>query len=103
MKDPKTEKEEKDEEEKRDVILVDKNFKYSHLYIKIFTTKIDTNKADRITKGKFDITSFSWNPNGRNIVFSQSLEPTFNSRFVSGDISIVNVKSKTTILSITSR
>lgn len=96
MKDPKTEKEEKDEEEKRDVILVDKNFKYSHLYIKTFTTKIDTNKADRITKGKFDITSFSWNPNGRNIVFSQSLEPTFNSRFVSGDISIVNVKSKTT-------
>ena len=95
MKDPKTEKEEKDEEEKRDVILVDKNFKYSHLYIKTFTTKIDTNKADRITKGKFDITSFSWNPNGRNIVFSQSLEPTFNSRFVSGDISIVNVKSKT--------
>ena len=95
MKDPKTEKEEKDEKEKRDVILVDKNFKYSHLYLKSFTTNIDTTNGDRITKGEYDITSFSWNPNGKNIVFSQSLEPTFNSRFVSGDISLVNVKSKT--------
>ena len=95
MKNPKTEKEEKDEKEKRDVILVDKNFKYSHLYLKTFTTKVDTNKANRITKGEFDITSFNWNPNGRNIVFAQSLEPTFNSRFISGDISLVNVKSKT--------
>ena len=95
MKNPKTEKEEKDEKEKRDVILVDKNFKYSHLYLKTFSTKVDTNKADRITKGEFDITSFNWNPNGRNIVFAQSLEPTFNSRFISGDISLVNVKSKT--------
>ena len=95
MKNPKTEKEEKDEKEKRDVILVDKNFKYSHLYLKTFSTNVDTNKADRITKGEFDITSFNWNPNGRNIVFAQSLEPTFNSRFISGDISLVNVKSKT--------
>ena len=95
MKNPKTEKEEKDEKEKRDVILVDKNFKYSHLYLKTFSTNVDTNKADRITKGEFDITSFNWNPNGRNIVFAQSLEPTFNSRFISGDISLVNIKSKT--------
>ena len=95
MKDPKTEKEEKDEKEKRDVILVDKNFKYSHLYLKSFTTNIDTTNGDRITKGEYDITSFSWNPNGKNIVFSQSLEPTFNSRFVSGDISIVNINSET--------
>jgi|ETNmetMinimDraft_8_1059916.scaffolds.fasta_scaffold01704_4 dipeptidyl aminopeptidase/acylaminoacyl peptidase len=95
MKNPKTEKEEKDEKEKRDVILVDKNFKYSHLYLKSFTTNIDTTNGDRITKGEYDITSFSWNPNGKNIVFSQSLEPTFNSRFVSGDISIVNVNSET--------
>ena len=95
MKNPKTEKEEKDEKEKRDVILVDKNFKYSHLYLKSFTTNIDTTNGDRITKGEYDITSFSWNPNGKNIVFSQSLEPTFNTRFISGDISLVNVKSKT--------
>ena len=69
MKDPKTEKEEKDEKEKRDVILVGKNFKYSHLYLKSFTTNIDTTNGDRITKGEYDITSFSWNPNGKNIVF----------------------------------
>ena len=95
MKDPKTEQEEKNEKEKKDVILVDQNFKYSHIYLKTFSTEIDTLKADRITKGQYDITSFSWGPNGNKIVFSQSLEPTFNSRYVSGDISIVNVKSKT--------
>ena len=95
MKDPKTEKEEKDEKEKRDVILVDKNFKYSHLYLKSFATNIDSSKGNRITKGKYDISSFSWNPNGKYIAFSHSIEPTFNSRFISGDISIANIKSKT--------
>ena len=95
MKDPLTEKEEKDEKEKRDVILVDKNFKYSHLYIKAFTTKIDTTESDRITKGNYHITDFNWKPNGKTIVFSQSIDPTINSRFVSGDISQVNIRTKT--------
>ena len=36
MKDPKTEEEEKNEKEKKDVIMVDQNFKYSHLYVKQF-------------------------------------------------------------------
>ena len=95
MKDPLTEKEEKDEKEKRDVILVDKNFKYSHLYIKVFTTKIDTTKSDRITKGNYHITDFNWKPNGKTIVFSKSIDPTINSRFVSGDISLINIRTKT--------
>ena len=38
------------EKEKKDVILVDQNFKYSHIYIKNFTTEVDTNKSERFTE-----------------------------------------------------
>ena len=95
MTDPKSEQEEKDEREKRDVILVDQNFKYSHLYLKSFSTEKDTSKATRITEGDFHITDFNWNPNNKTIVFTHTIEPTINSQFVSGDISVVNLKTKT--------
>ena len=95
MTDPKTEQEEKDKKEKRDVILVDQNFKYSHIYLKSFLAKKDTSKASRITDGTYHITDFNWNPNNKTIVFSHSIEPTINSQFVSGDISVVNIKTKT--------
>jgi dipeptidyl aminopeptidase/acylaminoacyl peptidase len=94
MKDPETDEEEKNKKEKRDVILVDKNFKYGHIYTKKFNLKSDTSKAERITNGNYDITNFDWNPNGKNIAFSHRPEPTFNSGFVSGDISIVNLSNK---------
>ena len=94
MKDSKTEEEEKNEKEKKDVILVDKNFKYSHLYLKQFHSNLDTTKAERITEGQYDITGFDWHPDGSQIVFSHALEPTFNSKYESGDISIVNLSSK---------
>ena len=95
MTDPKTEQEEKDKKEKRDVILVDQNFKYSHIYLKSFLAKKDTSKASRITDGTYHITDFNWNPNNKTIVFSHTIEPTINSQFVSGDISVVNIKTKT--------
>ena len=95
MTDPKTEQEEKDEKEKRDVILVDQNFKYSHIYLKSFLAKKDTSMSSRITDGNYHITDFNWNPNNKTIVFSHTIEPTINSQFVSGDISVVNIKTKT--------
>ena len=95
MIDAKTEQEEKNEKEKKDVILVDQNFKYSHIYLKTFSTKKDTSKASRITEGDFHITHFNWNPNNKAIVFAHTIEPTINSQFVSGDISVVNIKTKT--------
>ena len=94
MQDPKTELEEKNEKEKKDVIMVDQNFKYSHLYLKKFSSGIDTTKAEKITEGNFDITGFDWDPDGSQIVFAHAKEPTFNSRYISGDISIVKMSSK---------
>ena len=96
MKDPKSEEEETEEEEKRDVILVDQNFKNNHIYLKTFTTEIDTTEADKITSGSFTVNTFNWSPDGRLIVFSHSEEPTFNSRSITGDISVVTVAKKST-------
>ena len=96
MKDPKSEEEETEEEEKRDVILVDQNFKNNHIYLKRFTTEIDTTEADKVTSGSFTVNAFNWSPDGRLIVFSHSEEPTFNSRSITGDISVVTVANKTT-------
>lgn len=94
MKDPLTDEEEKDKKEKRDVILVDQNFKLSHIYTKKFNSKSDTTKATRLTNGAYDITGFDWSPDGKKIVFSHRPEPTFNSGFGLGDISIVNLSNK---------
>mgnify|MGYP006186665227 FL=1 len=94
MKDPLTDEEEKDKKEKRDVILVDQNFKLSHIYTKKFNSKSDTTKATRLTNGAYDITGFDWSPDGKKIVFSHRPEPTFNSGFILGDISIVNLSNK---------
>ena len=94
MKDSKSEEEEKNEKEKKDVIMVDQNFKYSHLYVKQFNSTLDTSKAERITEGEYDITGFDWDPDGSQIVFSHANEPTFNSRYNSGDISFVKISSK---------
>ncbi|MEE2876580.1 MAG: S9 family peptidase [Candidatus Neomarinimicrobiota bacterium] len=91
MKDPKSEEEETEEKEKRDVILVDKNFKNNHIYIKAFTSKIDTAEANKITSGNFTVNALNWSPDSRKIVFSHSEEPTFNSRSITGDVSIVTV------------
>ena len=94
MKDDKTEDEEKNEKEKKDVILVDQNFKYSHIYIKNFTTEVDTNKSERFTEGNYDINGFNWHPQGTKIVFSHRPEPTYNSGFGSGDISLLELATK---------
>jgi len=94
MKDPKTELEEKNEKEKKDVIMVNQNFKYSHLYLKQFSSGIDTSKAERITEGGFDITGFDWDPDGSQIIFAHANQPTVNSRYNSGDISLVKISSK---------
>ena len=98
MKDSKTEEEEEQEKEKRDVIIVDENFKYNHIYVKQFSTEVDTNGADRITEGNFSVNSFNWSPDSRWIVFAHNLEPTFNSRSISGDISVVNLSDKSTTI-----
>lgn len=94
MQDPETEKEKKQKKEKRDVILVDQDFKYAHLY----KTSIQKNKEGKrdtkqLTSGDFHVTDFDWSPDGRSIVFSHQPDPRINTGFQHSDISVVPADS----------
>lgn len=90
MRNPDTEEEEKDKKEKRDVILVDQNFKYAHIYTVPFEKNQEGKRpAQRITGGDFHVTGLEWSPDGKSIVFSHQPDPRLNTGFSTSDISIV--------------
>ena len=94
MKDPDTEEEEKAKKEKKDVILVDQNFKYNHLYkVPLARNSEEKRQAKRLTAGEFHITSFDWSPDGKNIVFSHQADPRINTSRSGTDISVVPADS----------
>ena len=91
MNDPETEEEKKIKKEKRDVILVDKNFKYSHIYV---INPNDKKSLKKITSGDFSVNSFDWSPSNENIVFSHQKDTNINTGFINTDISVVGVGDK---------
>ncbi|MDX1393804.1 MAG: S9 family peptidase [Gemmatimonadota bacterium] len=94
MSDPETAEEEKAREEKRDVILVDRDYKYSHLYVVDFRPEAEEPaKPLRLTAGDFHVTGYSWSPDGDEIVFSHQGDPRINTGRLNGDLSIVTVPS----------
>lgn len=92
MRDPETPEEKEAREEKRDVIVVDRDFKYSHLYV-VSVPDVDEEPAEpvRLTEGEFHVTGFSWAPDGARIVFSHRSDPRINTGRLNGDISVVTV------------
>ncbi len=93
MKDPDTEEEEKNKKEKRDVILVDQDFKYNHIY----TVPLDTENCtvQQLTSGDFHVNTFNWSPDGKTIVFSYAPDPRLNWSFIESDISAIPADSGT--------
>jgi len=89
MKDPLTEEEERQKKEKEDVILVDKNFKYNHLYTTSVKKIDDETAVKRLTTGDFHVNSFDWSPDGKTIAFSHADDPTINTGGIMVDISTV--------------
>ncbi|MFC1660277.1 prolyl oligopeptidase family serine peptidase [Gemmatimonadota bacterium] len=96
MTDPDTDEEEEAKKEKRDVILVDQNFKFSHLYRVAFSFGAKEFSApERLTEGDYHVTGFDWSPGGESIVFSHTPDPRLNTNFMTGDLSLVEVESGT--------
>lgn len=94
MRDPKTDEEEKREKEKRDVILVDQDFKYNHLYtIAVKKDEKGERKVKRLTSGDFHVTNFDLSPDGKTIVFAHQPDPKINTGFRIADISTVPTDS----------
>lgn len=88
MSDPKTEEEKAREREKRDVILVDRNFKFSRIYVQ----PLESDSARVIYAGEFHTTSFDWSPDGTTIVFAHQPTPRIDDRY-KADISTVPADS----------
>ncbi len=88
MRDPETEEEEKAKEEKRHVVLVDQDFKYSHLYtIEVGAGEDGKRASRRLTAGAFHVMSFDWSPDCAWIVFEHKPDPRLNT--IDTDISVV--------------
>ena len=94
MRDPDTEEEKEAEKEKRDVILVDQNYKYSHLYtVSLAEDCNGDHKTKRLTAGDFHVQSFDWSPDGTTLVFAHAPDPTINTGGVDVDLSTVPADS----------
>lgn len=92
MRDSPTAEEKKASEEKRDVILVDRNYKFSHLYVVAVDPESDEPATPvRLTAGDFHITGFGWAPDGGRIVFAHQADPRINTGRLSGDLSTTTV------------
>ena len=85
-----TEDEIKSKENKTDVILVDKNFKYSHIY----SYHLDKDTVTKITSGNYSVNSFDYSPNGKKIIFSHQEDTNINTGFINTDISVIDSDGK---------
>lgn len=80
--------------EKRYVIDVDKNYKFSHLYtISIDADKDKERTVQRLTNGDFHVDNFDWAPDGKSIVFDHKPDPKINTARWGYDISLVSADS----------
>ncbi|MCK4819405.1 S9 family peptidase, partial [bacterium] len=84
------EEEEKLKKEKRDVILVDQNFKYNRIYtVSINLNELGKRDIKQLISGAYHVNDFNWSPDGSTIVFSYRPDPGLNWTFLESDISII--------------
>jgi len=100
MRDPETAEEKKAKKEKRDVILVDRDFKFAHLYVIALSEDPGVVEPVRLTSGDHHITGFTWSPDGSRIAFSHQTDPRINTGRLSGDISWIPVPDAAEITAI---
>ena len=94
MQDPETAEEEKQKKEKTDVVLVDKNYKYNHLYtIPLEVGQDGKREIKQLTSGAFHVNDFDWSPDGSTLAFSFAANPTINEILLGSDIATVPADS----------
>ncbi len=88
MKDPDSKEEEK--MKKNDVILVDKNYKYDHIYtVSIAVGKVSKKSTKQLTSGAYHVNGFDWSPDGSTLAFSFAPNPKINDAGLESDISTI--------------
>ncbi|MEJ2540902.1 MAG: S9 family peptidase [Gemmatimonadota bacterium] len=90
MQDPPSEEWEKAVEEKRDVIVADSDFRFTHLYMGHFGDGMQE-RAHQVTDGDFSVTGWDWTPDGTHIVFAHQSDPRINTARLDGDLTVVDV------------
>lgn len=93
MQDPEPEEWKTAKKEKRDVIVADADYRYSHLYLGPFDGGLQEH-AHRVTEGDFTVTGWDWAPDGGAMVFSHQSDPRINTGRLDGDISIVDTQAR---------
>lgn len=88
--DAETEEEKARRKEKRDVIFVDRGFKYDHIYTVPFDPTAPTpGPATRHTEGDFHVTGYDLSPDGNTFVFAHQADPRLDEGARASDISTV--------------
>jgi len=90
MADPETDEEKARRREKRDVMFVDREFKYDHIYTVPFDPGLRLpGPTTRHTEGDFHVTSFDLSPDGGAFVFAHQADPRLDEGARASDISTV--------------
>lgn len=101
MQDPLSAERQKEIEEKRDVILVDQQPRYTHLHVaSIEPDAAEPASSVQITSGELVVGGFSWSPAGDEIAFAHKPTADLNEASKVGDISVVSVPSTEAIESL---
>ncbi len=94
MREPDTEAEEEAKKEKRDVILVDRNFRNDALYVVMLEKNADGERdVQRLTGSDFHVASFDWSPDGATIVLAHQPDPRINTAGIAQDLATVPADS----------
>jgi len=88
--DPETPEEEKRKKDKKDPILVDKDFKYARLY----RFKLGDKEPEKLTKEDYHVSSFNVSPDGKWVAFSAQPTPKVPD-FRKSDVKLLELASGT--------
>ncbi len=92
MNDPLTDDEEKNNKEKRDMVVAD-DYKNAHLYsVSLLNDGKETYPVKRLTSGDFHVTDLTWSPDGKTIAFTHQINASLD-LWSTSDISSVPADS----------